>query len=300
MLLPTQTVDTVKRFRDYPPHQRRSLITLATGDFYPDMLEKATSIYLPVLERFGALLSQASNSSDLLIRISHEPNTWFRTQLCRVFRKYVSPATPVEMLRRNTRASQICEQFETSFRPLQEVKACFNQRPMPDEALCALLWEYKDRGKKGYELTENLFNLIQAKFPCLSIWGPKRAGNDVQAKSIWADYPNSNRPLDFILSDQSRQKIYAVGLARYDSDRGGAQEDDRIGGYHNCAREILAYTKTHGLKTKIIFINDGPGLLIGSMWEDYSRLEDLNPKKIKVMTLRMIEERLSLDWLTEG
>ena len=63
---------------------------------------------------------------------------------------------------------------------------------------------------------------------------------------------------------------------------------------------IVPDTKTHGLKTKIIFINDGPGLLIGSMWEDYSRLEDLNPKKIKVMTLRMIEERLSLDWLTEG
>lgn len=300
MISPTKTGYTVKRFRDYPPNQRRNLITLATGDFYPDMLKQATSVYLPVLERFGALLSHASSSSELFLKISNEHNAWLRTQLCRVFRKYVSPATPVEMLKRNTRATQICEQFEASFRPLQEVKSCFSQRPMPDEALCALLWEYKDRGKKGYELTENFFNLIQAKFPSISIWGPKRAGNDVQAKSIWTDYPNSNRPLDFILSDHSRQKIYAVGLARYDSDRGGAQEDDRIGGYHNCAREILSYTKTHGLKTKILFINDGPGLLIGSMWEDYSRLEDLSPNKIKVLTLRMIDERLSLDWLIEG
>ena len=56
-----------------------------------------------------------------------------------------------------------------------------------------------------------------------------------------------------------KTELLAIGLARYDSDRGGAQEDDRTGGYQNCADEILNYAKKHKLRTKVIFINDGPG-----------------------------------------
>lgn len=55
------------------------------------------------------------------------------------------------------------------------------------------------------------------------------------------DYDNDNRPLDFVISSKDRTKIYVVGLARYDGDRGGAQEDDRTGGYKNCSDEILEY-----------------------------------------------------------
>jgi hypothetical protein len=51
------------------------------------------------------------------------------------------------------------------------------------------------------------------------------------------------------------------------------------------------------LKTKVIFINDGPGLLLGSMWEDYSKIEERHPDEVKVLTLRMIEERLPASWL---
>ena len=40
-----------------------------------------------------------------------------------------------------------------------------DSRPLPDEALCAVLWEYKDRGKKGYDLTEKFFPLMRRKFP---------------------------------------------------------------------------------------------------------------------------------------
>jgi len=95
-------------------------------------------------------------------------------------------------------------------------------------------------------------------------------------------------------------EILAIGLARYDSDRGGAQEDDRTGGYYNCANEILTYAKLHGLRTKVIFLNDGPGLLLGSMWNDYARLENSWPGRIMVATLRMIPERITLDWLLAG
>ncbi len=91
--------------------------------------------------------------------------------------------------------------------------------------------------------------------------------------------------------------MLAIGLARYDSDRGGAQEDDRVGSYISCADEILGYTQRHGLRTKVMFMNDGPGLLLGSMWYDYAAIERSWPGRIIVFTLRMMPERITLEWL---
>jgi hypothetical protein len=89
----------------------------------------------------------------------------------------------------------------------------------------------------------------------------------------------------------------AIGLARYDSDRGGSQEDDRPGQYRDCANEILNFAKENHLNLKIIFLNDGPGLLLGTMWNDYADLENYWPGLVKVITLRMSDERLTVDWL---
>lgn len=114
-------------------------------------------------------------------------------------------------------------------------------------------------------------------------------------KEIFEDYPNPNRPVDFVIKE--KRKILAIGLARYDSDRGGAQEDDRTSGYSNCANEFLGYVKKNGLSTKLIFVNDGPGLLLGSMWSDYSALEKSWKGEIMVLTLRMVTERLTKKWL---
>lgn len=287
----------MRTFRDYSPEERRNFITLSTGEYYPDILEDACRLYSPVLEMFSQLLNRSESSSALFMNIADVPTQWMRIQLCRVFRKYVSPETPVEMLKKKTQARKICEDFGEGFRPIHVGQEKFDARPMPDEALCAILWEYKDRGKKGYDLTDKFFDMIQAKFSDLNIWGPRGAGADVQAKSIWNDYPNESRPLDFVISSDDKKTIYAVGLARYDGDRGGAQEDDRTGGYKNCADEVLEYVHSHGLNTKVIFLNDGPGLLLGSMWEDYSRIEERHPNEVKVVTLRMIDERLTESWL---
>ena len=286
-----------RTFRDYKPEERRNYITLSTGEYYPDILEDACRLYAPVLEIFSQLLNRSESSNALLMNISAVPAQWMRIQLCRVFRKYVSPETPVEMLKKKSQARNICEDFGDGFRPIYIVQEKFDSRPLPDEALCALLWEYKDRGKKGYDLTDKFFDMIQCKFPALRIWDPRGAGADIQARSIWNDYPNSSRPLDFVISSADKSAIYAVGLARYDGDRGGAQEDDRTGGYKNCADEILEYVHSRGLHTKVIFLNDGPGLLLGSMWEDYARIEERHPNDVKVITLRMIDERLSETWL---
>lgn len=282
-------------FAAYEP-DARNWITLVTGEYYPDILKDARELYEPVLRRFGQLLRESESSVRLLTTIADISPQWMRIQLARVFRKYVSPETPVEMLRKKRQAAKIAQDFGTTFRPIPEVQSAFESRPMPDEALCALLWEYKDRGKKGYDLTERFFEMFREQFPALTLIGPERAGQDIRLGTMFTDYPRPNRPVDFLVVEND--VVLAVGLARYDGDRGGAQEDDRIGGYANCADEIRDYCRSAGLdKTKILFLNDGPGLLLGTMWRDYAGIEARWPGRIQVFTLRMMTERLTLDWL---
>jgi hypothetical protein len=270
-------------------------ITLSTGEYYPDVLPLACELYKPVLVTFGQLLISAHSSTDLLMAIAGTAQQWMRIQLCRVFRKYVSPETPVEMLKKKSAAADICVRFGKGFRKITEVQQRFQARPMPDEALCAILWEYKDRGRKDYDLTERLFAIVRENFPSLDITGPERAGKDIRLGQIFPDYPKPDRPVDFMLLHKGRP--VAIGLARYDSDRGGAQEDDRTGQYRDCANELLNYAKSRKLPLKVIFLNDGPGLLLGSMWNDYAYLENSRPGLIKVVTLRMFAERITTKWL---
>lgn len=286
----------MKSFADYK-QDAANWITMANGEYYPDILTDACELYKPVLALFGQLLRTSESSIRLLQEVTNIKEGWMRVQLCRIFRKYVSPQTPVEMLKKKSMIPMVCRQYGKNFRVIDRVQAAFNSRPLPDEALCAVLWEYQDRGQKGYDLTERFFSMFQASFPQFTIEGPVRAGSDIQLQHIFNDYPNPTRPVDFVIKNK-KGEVLAIGLARYDGDRGGAQEDDRTGGYSNCVKEILQYTKSHNLSTKIIFVNDGPGLLLGSMWNDYSTIEHIDPSKVMVLTLRMFNERLTTNWLT--
>jgi hypothetical protein len=284
-----------KSFRDYRT-DAANWITLASGEYYPDILPDACELYKPVLVLFGQLLKRSESSPALFHNICQVTQTWMRIQLARVFRKYVSPSLSVEMLKKKTAVEKICREFSHAFRPIHRVQSAFASRPIPDEAMCALLWEYKDRGKKGYDLTERFFALVRDHLTGFTIEGPERAGRDIRLGEVWKDYPKKDRPVDFLI--RKRGEILAVGLARYDSDRGGAQEDDRTGGYYDCAREILTYARKKGLtRLKVIFLNDGPGLLLGSMWSDYARLEESWRGRIRVVTLRMADERITSHWL---
>ncbi len=283
-----------KSFADYKG-EGHLWITLASGEYYPDVLPLACELYKPVLILFGQLVRSSHSSTDLFMAISGIKEQWMRVQLSRVFRKYVSPETPVEMLKRKCASAEICEHFGSRFRPIAEVQRAFEGRPMPDEALCAVLWEYKDRGKKGYDLTERLFSLLRGQLPGLKIVGPERAGRDVFMREVFPDYPKPDRPVDFVIYEG--ENVLAVGLARYDSDRGGAQEDDRPGQYRECAQEVIQFADSKGLSTKVIFLNDGPGLLLGSMWNDYAHIEESWPGRVKVVTLRMVRDRINPNWL---
>lgn len=283
------------RFGDYS-EEKEKWIRFIESDFYPDNLEAARRKYEPILRRFGELLQLARHSKELYLLIMDEPAE-VRTQLLRVFRKYVSPDTSVEMLKRKGRSRDILENFGDRFRSIEEVFDRFGSRPQPDEALISIMAEYEDRGEKGYELTSQFFAWFEDEFGAnLTIEGPKRAGKDIDLKDVLSDYPKS-RPVDFVVRDK-RGTILAVGFARYDSDRGGAQEDDRTGGYGNAIREVFNYSEEKGMPLKVILVNEGPGLLLGSMWRDYAALEDIDPDHVMVCTLRMLGEgRLTEKWI---
>jgi hypothetical protein len=288
-----------KPFSDFET-EGANWITLATGEYYPDILKDACILYQPVIALFGHLLERCANSTELFTRIAETKEGWTRVQLARVFKRYVSPPTPVEMLKVKSNAPKIIAEFGDGFRAIAVVQKKFKERPQPDEALSALLWEYKDRGKKGYDLTEKFFAIFRTQFhDKLIIKGPERAGQDINLAHVFPDYSkfNRDRPVDFVLYNPSGEPV-AIGLARYDGDRGGAQEDDRTGGYNACASEIFEYAKTKDLhRLKVIFLNDGPGLLLGTMWRDYSRLEEKWGGKVMITTLRMVPERITLAWL---
>lgn len=120
------------------------------------------------------------------------------------------------------------------------------------------------------------------------------AGKDICLTEVFNDYPRA-RPTDFIITRNGSH--IAVGFLRYDSDRGGAQEDDRTGSYRNVVAEILAYSEKKEMGINVLFVNDGPGLTLGSMWDDYADLEEIGKGHVLVVTLKMLEDRLTKEWL---
>lgn len=282
-------------FKDYRKDAADWLTVLET-EFYPDYLDQAEVLYGAVLERFAELVREAGTSAALLKAISQEKNP-LRTQLQRVFRKYVSPDTSVEMLKKVGQTDNVIKNFGSRFRAIADVLEKLAGRPDPDETLMALLFEYKDRGKKGYELTEAFFIWFEAKFEpeVFTIVGPRGAGKDVMLNRVLEGF-DKPVPADFLISDGA-DKPLVVGFARYDSDRGGAQEDDRTGGNSDKITAVARYNEQTGARLKLLFINDGPGLLLGSMWNDYVGLEEYGASRAMVCTLKMLDERLTEAWL---
>ena len=282
-----------KTFAEYKSEAAR-YITVFESPFFPDYLDVANTIYRSVLKRFDELLHEADSSQNLLLRIGREPNP-SRTQQMRVFRKYVSPDTSVEMLKNVKKLPTVIENFGERFRKIDDVRDVFEKRPPADETLMALLYEYSLRGQKGYQLTEAFFLWFEERFRGeYIISGPARAGKDVSLDTVLPNY-HSKTPADIYIQRKDGTPIL-VGFARYDSDRGGAQEDDRTGGNQDKVTTLLAYSAKERLPLRIFFLNDGPGLLLGSMWNDYAYLENLDDR-VLVSTLKMLDTRFTKVWL---
>ena len=272
-------------------------ITIFDSEFYPDTLSAARAYFEPIVARFGVLLATADGADALLRTIQQEPKER-RVQLLRVFRRYISPDTSVEMLKRIRKTDEVITEFGDRFRDVETTRQEFAARPAPDETLMALLYEHLDRGQKGYDLTEAFFLWFEANFAAdgWTIEGPRGAGRDIELQSVWPGYSKPT-PVDFILRDPSNE-LRVVGFARYDSDRGGAQEDDRIGGNERRLREILGHAKLESRTMRVLFVNDGPGLVLGSMWRDYASVESGGTGDALVTTLKMAYAgRLSANWM---
>ena len=230
--------DKPTSLRDYTPRASEQ-ITFVEGEFYPDVLDAASELYTPVLQRFGELLGQARDSCDLLTLINRVTKTKQRVQLLRVFRKYVSPDTSVEMLKKKSAVPTICKEFGGRFRKIALVRQAWARRPCPDEAIIAVLNEYRNRGQKGYGLAADFFEWFEMAFPEeYTIRGPRGPGSDINLAKVLRGYPKDRRPVDFVVQAKGVQEPLVVGLIRYDSDRGGAQEDDRTSGYRNVVTEV--------------------------------------------------------------
>ncbi len=93
-------------------------ITLSKGQYYPDYLVDASKLYAPYLELFGQLIERSASSEQLFREIANLKSQEARVQLSRIFRKYASPETPVEMLKVKSKAEQIIERFGQGFRPI--------------------------------------------------------------------------------------------------------------------------------------------------------------------------------------
>lgn len=287
--------DYMNSFRDYYSVAEQ-MITFIDSEYYPDYVDVAKILYSDVLIKFHDLVYESSDSCDLLLNINKEDKN-LRIQLLRVFRKYVSPDTSVEMLKVKKKIPSIIKDFGKRFRDLDEIKTKLYPRDQPDPAIMALLYEYKDRGQKGYELTETFFTWFEANFEeKYEIKGPKRAGKDLILSDEIENFPYK-APADFIISRKEDNQPLVIGFARYDSDRGGAQEDDRISGNRDKVTMVLEYQEQYDANLKTLFVNDGPGLLLGSMWRDYSAIEDYGDNKVMICTLKMLDERLTSDWL---
>lgn len=275
---------------------KRFWITSLGNAFYPDYLDEAKVIYQPVLEEFIELADEAASSVELFRNINKKTGKQ-HTQLLRVFKKYVLPGVPVEATSKKIQAEDILKHHASEMREISEVRKNVKQRPTDDEAIIAVLAEHANRGKKGYDLTETFFNWFENKFEDdFTIQGPRRGGKDIQLRTVLKDFTDE-APTDFVIKDTTGTVI-AAGYARYDSDRGGAQEDDRTGGNSDKITKISEYNNRTGSKIKIIFLNDGPGLALGSMWRDYAAL-DAKPG-VLVCTLKMLEDRLTKEWLEDS
>ena len=256
-------------------------------------------MYSGLLDKFIELTKTSKNSTELLLAICREPNTppvKLRNRLLQVFRRYVSPDTDHERLSKMNQIKSIIEHYGFGFRPIEVVREKLSSRPYPDDALLALLYEYSTRGKKGYDLTEMFFEWFEVRFAGeYLIEGPRRAGKDLALSGVLKDYTKT-APIDFLIT-RLNGSLIAAGFARYDSTRGGAQGDDRTGNNHDKMVEIQTEGRRLGLAPKIIFINDGPGLVHRDLWEGSAVLEREGGSSVMVCSLKMLDSRLTKEWL---
>jgi hypothetical protein len=277
-----------------------SVITpIEFGVTFPEKTSLLKKKYSKDIELFRELIFESDSTGELLgkIRTSNIPGPT-RMSLLKLFRRCVSLVCDTETTKKivKVKTQTLIDNYGNTFKPIESLKDDFKELTSELVAtLSVLIGEYDDRGKHGYILTDLFFSWIEETFPKFSIGGPRGAGKDIEFSELYPDFKGSC-PCDFVIKDE-KFSVLAIGFARYDSTRGGAQSDDRTGGNVDKVNKVSKYCGQKGVSLKIIFLSDGPGMNHNDTWEESCKLDDSWDGNVRVTTLALAEKRIEEKWL---
>lgn len=277
-----------------------SIITpIENGITFPEKMDFMLEKYEDDIQLFKELVNSSSSSSDLLHTIrsgKYDKDT--RMTFLKIFRRCVSLVCDTETTKKiqKVKTETLIDNYGHTFKPIETLQENFKYLSRDGiAALAMLVGEYDDRGQLGYILTDLLFSWIEKNLPEYNLSGPRGAGKDIELSSVFKDF-KGEYPCDFIIKDNGN--VLAIGFARYDSTRGGAQSDDRTGGNEVKVYKAMEYASSSGRDFKIIFIADGPGLCHVDTWESACQLDDSWDGRVRVSTLKLLPKRITKEWLT--
>jgi len=271
------------------------------GVTFPESMHLLHDRYREDIRLFKELVQSSRSSAELLRRIRDTGiPAKRRMSLLKLFRRCVSLVCDTETTKKIDKipTETIVKKYGHTFKPIRVLKESFSALTAEEEAsLAALIGEYDDRGKHGYILTELFFAWMEDNSPDLRIQGPRGAGKDIELSSIFPDFEGSY-PCDFVITDKKSGRVLAIGFARYDSTRGGAQSDDRTGGNEVKVLKAAEFARKSGESFRIVFLADGPGLAHSDTWQEACSLDDSWGGNVRVVTLALCGERITRAWLS--
>lgn len=269
---------------------------------FPESLDILLTRYREHVETFCGLVAGSASSAELLASIRSKQFTGKRRgALLKMFRRAVAPVVDTEMAKKvdKTSTETIVRNYGHTFKEIGLLKRQFQALTDDNKAaLAALVGEYDSRGQAGCSLTGMFFEWFEDKFEkVLTIEGPRGAGRDVELSSILHGYVG-NFPCDFVIRKATASKeVLAIGFARYDATRGGAQSDDRTSGNSHKVMQAKDYCAKSGDRLRILFLADGPGLAHADTWEAAVKLDGDWDGNVRVTTMKLADSRVTKEWL---
>jgi hypothetical protein len=278
------------------PH---SVITaIDSGLRFPEVLPPLRKKYEAPILQFADLVMASKSSAELLARIrTPEIRSEHRMALLKVFRRCVSGICDTEATKKikTISTNSLVENYGSTFKPIAKLKRQFrNLTPELISALAVSVGEYDNRGKQGYVLVGQFFDWFIERFKNEFLIEGRRVPGEHQVV-----VPGFVEPCfcDFAIRNTKNNAVIALGFARYDSTRGGAQSDDRTSG--NTAKIYFLRQRCRRIRQnlRVIFLADGPGLTHRDTWREAVALDGSWNDNVRVTTLKLANERVTSKWL---
>lgn len=281
------------------PHS--AITAIESGLRFPEVVPVMRQKYEAAIRQFADLVDESISSEDLLgrIRTPRIPSAR-RMALLKIFRRCVSGVCDTEATKKITviTTRSLVDNYGSTFKPISKLKEQFAD--LDNELIAVLavaLGEHDKRGQQGYDLAGQFIDWFTDRFKdYLTIEGPRGAGPGIEFETVSPGFKEACS-CDFVIRRSLDRGVVAVGFARYDSTRGGAQSDDRTGG--NSAKVYMI--QKHCLRSRkplrVVFVADGPGLAHNDTWDEAKKLDGQWKGNVRVTTLKLATQRVTLDWL---